>query len=475
MAEQIHQQCLTTDLPRYIVEGPLPTRSGRIFRGYRVRSNNEQHHHGVSMVCKVALLKAQQQNQPSSQPQSTPTSGSSSTSTTANRASASTSTSTSSVFTSTSSSTTNSNNTNITPINSTTTTTSTNTTSPTTTTINVSTLEEELMRQSQELHRIYNAVSNAETHPHILPYQRWIIPSYSSLSSSNISSNSNSSNNLSQQLTKKKIFLNNPTSSATYTNPSTNAATMASTLPLPIPSSSISSSTATAAASASSGVSNTLLQQQQQQQQPVYLLRQHCYTTLSDRLASRPFLSKVEKLWIIYQILCALQSLHESNVCHGHLTTDNIMVTSWNWIILTDISSHIKPTFLPKDDPSIFIQYFQKSYQQQPTNSTAATNTTDTDLSKRCYLAPERFYNTRTPDTTRTSSATALTPAMDIFSAVCYNNTNVSLLYLLLFFLIVFSLSLFLIFFYLFKWLLIFFFIRDASLWKPWLMIAHVN
>jgi hypothetical protein len=415
MSEQIHQQCLTTDLPRYIVEGPLPTRSGRIFRGYRVRSNNEQHHHGVLMVCKVALLKAQQQNHPS-QPQSTPTtssggsSSSSSATTSANRASAtSTSASTSSVFTSTSSNTTNSNTS--TPINSNTTT--------TTTTINVSSLEEELKRHSQELHRIYSAVSNAETHPHILPYQRWIIPSYSSLSSSNISSNSNSSNNLSQHLTKKKIILNNPTSAATYTSPSTNAAIMASTLPIPIPSSSISSSTATPAASASSGVSNTFLQQQQQQ--PVYLLRQHCYTTLSDRLASRPFLSKVEKLWIIYQILCAIQSLHESNVCHGHLTTDNIMVTSWNWIILTDISSHIKPTFLPKDDPSIFIQYFQKSYQQQPTNSTAATNTTDTDLSKRCYIAPERFYNTRTPDTTRTSSVTALTPAMDIFSAVCYN------------------------------------------------------
>ena len=45
------------------------------------------------------------------------------------------------------------------------------------------------------------------------------------------------------------------------------------------------------------------------QRQPVYLLRPYVYTTLSDRLASRPFFTAVEKLWMIHQILQALEAI----------------------------------------------------------------------------------------------------------------------------------------------------------------------
>ena len=63
--------------------------------------------------------------------------------------------------------------------------------------------------------------------------------------------------------------------------------------------------------------------------QSVYLLRQHGLMTLSDRLATRPFLTSSEKTWIAYQILRALQSIHDSGVCHGYVSSDNILVTSW--------------------------------------------------------------------------------------------------------------------------------------------------
>ena len=81
---------------------------------------------------------------------------------------------------------------------------------------------------------------------------------------------------------------------------------------------------------------------QQQQLQPsaspasrnVYLLRQHVHASLADRLVSRPFLAPIEKGWIAYQLLRATQSLHDAGICHGHLTMDNVLLTSWNWVLI---------------------------------------------------------------------------------------------------------------------------------------------
>ena len=37
-------------------------------------------------------------------------------------------------------------------------------------------------------------------------------------------------------------------------------------------------------------------------QTPVYLIRQYLYANLLDRLSTRPFLSEIEKLWILFQL-----------------------------------------------------------------------------------------------------------------------------------------------------------------------------
>ena len=55
---------------------------------------------------------------------------------------------------------------------------------------------------------------------------------------------------------------------------------------------------------------------------------------------------------------------------------ENVMITAWNWILLTDFSS-FKPTFLPEDNPAEFSYFF------------------DTSRRRICYIAPERF-KTRT-------------------------------------------------------------------------------
>ena len=152
---------------------------------------------------------------------------------------------------------------------------------------------------------------------------------------------------------------------------------------------------------------------------PVFLLRPHVYSTLSDRLASRPWLTMVEKLWITYQLLHALDQLHRPSnggggdesksdpIVHGFLTTENIGLTSFNSIILLDFSHCYKSTQsqlrIADDDPSEYLYYFQ--LQQQSSSSGQDTSSATIKRSeKRCYLAPERFY---TPSRHRMTSTTA--------------------------------------------------------------------
>ena len=106
----------------------------------------------------------------------------------------------------------------------------------------------------------------------------------------------------------------------------------------------------------------------------VYLMRQYCHSTLYDRLMQRPFLSFIEKKWICYQLLLALRFTHERNVTHGDVKCENVLMTSANWIFLSDFAS-FKPRTVPADNPADFTFYF------------------DAGGRRRCYLAPERFVD----------------------------------------------------------------------------------
>ncbi|USP75916.1 uncharacterized protein yc1106_03190 [Curvularia clavata] len=101
-----------------------------------------------------------------------------------------------------------------------------------------------------------------------------------------------------------------------------------------------------------------------------YLVRQYIHSSLYDRLR---------------------------NIFHGDIKTENVLVTSWNWLYLADFSSSYKPAHLPEDNPADFSFYF--------------------DLSGRrtCYLAPERFLAAgQQPE-----GAGDVNWAMDIFSVGC--------------------------------------------------------
>lgn len=158
------------------------------------------------------------------------------------------------------------------------------------------------------------------------------------------------------------------------------------------------------------------------------LIRQFIKDNLYDRISTRPFLDVVEKKWIVFQLLSALDQCHSVKVCHGDIKTENVMVTGWNWVLLTDIAS-FKPAFLPEDNPADFNFFF------------------DTSRRRSCYIAPERFLDSRQADQLLARSSVtagnsdsqsnnasdpslpdidlvrhqqgALTPEMDIFSVGC--------------------------------------------------------
>ncbi|KAG5456457.1 MAG: hypothetical protein BJ554DRAFT_3800, partial [Olpidium bornovanus] len=63
--------------------------------------------------------------------------------------------------------------------------------------------------------------------------------------------------------------------------------------------------------------------------------------------STRPFLNLIEKRWIAYQLLRGVADVHGKGVCHGDIKAENVLVTSWNWVYLTDFAS-FKPTYLPE-------------------------------------------------------------------------------------------------------------------------------
>lgn len=124
-----------------------------------------------------------------------------------------------------------------------------------------------------------------------------------------------------------------------------------------------------------------------------------------DRVSTRPFLTTTEKKWITFQVLCALHQCHKQKICHGDIKLENILITSWNWILLSDFAS-FKPTFLPEDNPADYTYFF------------------DTSRRRTCYIAPERFIASANMELSTIvgegpAGSGTLTPEMDIFSAGC--------------------------------------------------------
>ena len=113
-----------------------------------------------------------------------------------------------------------------------------------------------------------------------------------------------------------------------------------------------------------------------------FLVRQYLSSSLVDRMATRPFLTSTEKRWLAFQLLKALEQLHGAGFCHGDIKPENVMVTSWNWLLLSDMAP-FKPTYMPEDDPADYGFFFSGGSSEQKTSR------------KSCCVAPERFFSAR--------------------------------------------------------------------------------
>ncbi|KAF1765267.1 hypothetical protein GCK72_005219 [Caenorhabditis remanei] len=101
----------------------------------------------------------------------------------------------------------------------------------------------------------------------------------------------------------------------------------------------------------------------------------------------------------------ALSQCETAGVCHGDLKSQNVLISSTDWLQITDFAP-FKPCFLTHDNPSSFTFFFDTSRRQS------------------CYIAPERFisateYDEKLKDGQEEWLFGSLTPKMDMFSAGC--------------------------------------------------------
>jgi serine/threonine protein kinase len=86
----------------------------------------------------------------------------------------------------------------------------------------------------------------------------------------------------------------------------------------------------------------------------------------------RPLLTETDKLWLVFQLLEAVATMHACGARHGDLKAENVLLTSWNWLLLSDLAPY-KPVYVDLENTADFTYFF------------------DTCGRRRCYLAPERF------------------------------------------------------------------------------------
>ena len=143
------------------------------------------------------------------------------------------------------------------------------------------------------------------------------------------------------------------------------------------------------------------------------LRRQYLKNTLDDRLDPSAFLAEDDKYWLMCQTFFAVHCLHTLDLPHCNLKPSNILVTSLDQVLLTDLVLFKPHFFLNQDLDKIALCH--------------------PSLDERCYLAPERFLDSGKTEiiNLKTTSPKILNILMksDIFSLGNINKVVFSLKY----------------------------------------------
>jgi serine/threonine protein kinase len=106
----------------------------------------------------------------------------------------------------------------------------------------------------------------------------------------------------------------------------------------------------------------------------ILVMRQYMCYNLRDRMIQK--IPKIQKKWIAFQLICAVCQLHSKAMTHGDLKPENVLLTSYDWLFITDFltvedtfvvsskeendqrSVNYKPTYIEEESWNIYNMYF---------------------------------------------------------------------------------------------------------------------
>lgn len=149
----------------------------------------------------------------------------------------------------------------------------------------------------------------------------------------------------------------------------------------------------------SDDVSSSLVQYDHEKETTT-IKRQFVCNSLPERFKWMPHgLHEVEKYWLIFQVLKSVEQLHEKGMVHGDIKPENFVVTSYDWLFLTDIHEY-KHVLIDNEN----LEEYNKLYGYLDNN-------------RRCYVAPEKWYSAKQNPNQKTDLEAL--KRMDLFSAGC--------------------------------------------------------
>ena len=107
----------------------------------------------------------------------------------------------------------------------------------------------------------------------------------------------------------------------------------------------------------------------------LYIVMEYCpLGSLKDLMRNEKITSTFVWKWMS-ELTETLQLVHEKEIIHHDIKPDNILVTSYDWLMITDLNP-IKPVVLVDDNLKYYNMYFG-----------------DLNNNTRCYVAPERWIS----------------------------------------------------------------------------------
>ena len=64
------------------------------------------------------------------------------------------------------------------------------------------------------------------------------------------------------------------------------------------------------------------------------LIRPKVHISLSNKIRAVSPLAQIEKEWIVFQLITAVYNLHNLGLYHGSITSNNVLLTTWNHVFL---------------------------------------------------------------------------------------------------------------------------------------------